>query len=47
MAIARTVCLGFLALIVIGTVLLMMPFATGDGSWNCLMVGIVINNIFV
>ena len=38
MAIARTVCLGFLALIVIGTVLLMMPFATGDGSWNSLMV---------
>ncbi len=28
MTIARTICLGFLALIVIGTLLLMMPFAT-------------------
>ncbi len=40
MAIARTVCLGFVALIVIGTILLMMPFATGDGSWNSLMVAL-------
>ena len=34
MTIARTICLGFFALITIGTVLLMLPFATGDGSWN-------------
>ena len=40
MAIARTVCLGFLALIVIGTVLLMAPWATGDGSWNSPMVAL-------
>ena len=34
MTIARTICLGFLALIVAGTILLIMPFATHDGSWN-------------
>lgn len=34
MTIARTICLGFLALIVLGTLLLTLPFATGDGSWN-------------
>ncbi|MDJ0535538.1 MAG: TrkH family potassium uptake protein [Xenococcaceae cyanobacterium MO_207.B15] len=34
MTIARTICLGFLALIVAGTILLIMPFATYDGSWN-------------
>ena len=34
MTIARTICIGFLALIIIGTLLLMLPFATGDGSWN-------------
>ena len=40
MTIARTICLGFLALIIIGTVLLMLPFATGDGSWNNPMVAL-------
>ncbi len=40
MTIARTICLGFLALIVIGTVLLILPFATGDGSWNNPMVAL-------
>lgn len=40
MTIARTICLGFLALIAIGTVLLMLPFATGDGSWNNPMVAL-------
>jgi trk system potassium uptake protein TrkH len=40
MTIARTICLGFLALIVIGTGLLMLPFATGDGSWNNPMVAL-------
>ena len=34
MTIARTICLGFLALIVFGNLFLMMPFATGDGNWN-------------
>ena len=30
---ARTICLGFLALIAIGTVLLMLPFSSSDGAW--------------
>jgi trk system potassium uptake protein TrkH len=34
MTIARTICLGFLAVITIGTLLLMMPFATSSGTWN-------------
>lgn len=34
MTIARTICLGFLAVIAIGTFLLMMPFATSSGTWN-------------
>ncbi len=34
MTIARTICIGFLALILAGTILLTMPFATYDGSWN-------------
>lgn len=34
MTISRTVCLGFVALIALGTLLLLMPFATSDGSWN-------------
>jgi len=33
MNIARTICLGFLAAIAVGTILLMMPFSTSDGSW--------------
>ncbi len=40
MTISRTVCLGFLALILIGTLFLMMPFATGDGSWNSPLVAL-------
>ena len=40
MTIARTICVGFLALIAIGTVLLIFPFATGDGSWNNPMVAL-------
>ncbi|VEP16345.1 Potassium uptake protein, TrkH family [Hyella patelloides LEGE 07179] len=40
MTIARTVCLGFLALILIGTILLILPFATNDGSWNNPMVAL-------
>ncbi|MBH8573580.1 ATPase [Nostocaceae cyanobacterium CENA369] len=34
MTVSRTVCLGFLAVIAVGTILLMMPFSTSDGSWN-------------
>ena len=40
MTIARTICLGFLALIIIGTILLMMPFATVSGEWNNLVVAL-------
>ena len=40
MTIARTICLGFLALIVLGTLLLMMPFATVTGTWNNLIVAL-------
>lgn len=31
---SRTICLGFLALIAVGTILLMMPFSTASGDWN-------------
>jgi trk system potassium uptake protein TrkH len=34
MTIARTICLGFLTVITVGTLLLMMPFATINGNWN-------------
>ena len=34
MTIARTICLGFLAVIAVGTLLLLMPFATSTGNWN-------------
>ena len=34
MSIARTICLGFIAVILIGTALLILPFTTADGSWN-------------
>jgi trk system potassium uptake protein TrkH len=34
MTISRTVCLGFIAVITIGTILLMMPFSTSSGNWN-------------
>jgi trk system potassium uptake protein len=34
MTIARTICIGFLLIILSGTVLLMMPFATASGDWN-------------
>ncbi|MBD1805209.1 ATPase [Microcoleus sp. FACHB-SPT15] len=33
MTISRTVCLGFLALITVGTLLLMMPFSASTGTW--------------
>lgn len=34
MTISRTICLGFLAVITIGSLLLMMPFSTSSGNWN-------------
>ncbi|WP_414544777.1 TrkH family potassium uptake protein [Nostoc sp. CCY0012] len=34
MTVSRTVCLGFLAVITVGTILLMMPFSTSSGTWN-------------
>ncbi|HEY9298151.1 MAG TPA: potassium transporter TrkG, partial [Phormidium sp.] len=40
MTISRTVCLGFLAVITIGTLLLMMPFSTSSGNWNNLIVAL-------
>ena len=40
MTIARTICIGFLALIVLGTLLLMMPFATEAGTWNNFIVAL-------
>lgn len=34
MTISRTICLGFLAVITVGTILLIMPFSTSSGAWN-------------
>lgn len=34
MTVSRTICLGFLAVIAVGTLLLMLPISTADGSWN-------------
>jgi trk system potassium uptake protein TrkH len=34
MTVSRTICLGFLALITIGTALLLLPLATSTGEWN-------------
>lgn len=34
MNIARTICLGFLSVIAIGTLLLLLPIATSSGDWN-------------
>jgi len=40
MTVARTICLGFLAVIAVGTILLIMPFSTSDGTWNNLIVAL-------
>jgi trk system potassium uptake protein len=40
MTVARTICLGFLAVIVVGTILLMMPFSTSNGTWDSLIVAL-------
>lgn len=34
MTISRTICLGFVAVILIGTLLLLMPFSTSRGTWD-------------
>jgi trk system potassium uptake protein len=34
MTVSRTICLGFIAVILAGTALLMMPFSTSSGQWN-------------
>ncbi|MBE9126399.1 MULTISPECIES: TrkH family potassium uptake protein [unclassified Coleofasciculus] len=34
MTISRTICLGFLTMIAVGTLLLMLPIATSSGTWN-------------
>jgi trk system potassium uptake protein TrkH len=34
MTVSRTICLGFLLVITIGTLLLLTPIATSDGHWN-------------
>lgn len=34
MTVPRTICAGFLMLIVVGTLLLLLPIATASGSWN-------------
>ncbi len=34
MTVARTICLGFIAVILLGTILLTLPFSTGNGNWN-------------
>lgn len=40
MTVPRTICVGFLALIVIGTLLLMLPLATASGEWNSPLVAL-------
>jgi trk system potassium uptake protein TrkH len=37
MTVARTVCLGFIALILIGTLLLTLPISTASGTWGDLV----------
>ncbi len=34
MTVARSICLGFMAVILIGTLLLIMPFSSSSGQWN-------------
>jgi trk system potassium uptake protein len=40
MTVARTICLGFMAVIAIGTIFLMMPFSNTAGTWNNLVVAL-------
>ncbi|MEO1445435.1 MAG: potassium transporter TrkG, partial [Cyanobacteria bacterium J06635_11] len=34
MTVSRTICIGFLALITVGTILLMLPISLASGEWN-------------
>jgi len=40
MTVSRTICLGFLILIGLGTLLLSLPFATTEGTWNSPLVAL-------
>lgn len=40
MTVSRTICLGFLAVITVGTILLMMPFSSAAGTWGNLIVAL-------
>ncbi len=40
MTVPRTICLGFLAVIAVGTILLMMPFSSTAGTWSSLLVAL-------
>ncbi|WP_009632734.1 TrkH family potassium uptake protein [Synechocystis sp. PCC 7509] len=40
MTVSRTICLGFLAVITVGTILLMMPFSLAAGTWGNLIVAL-------
>jgi trk system potassium uptake protein len=40
MTVARTICLGFVAVILLGTLLLTLPIATADGRWGDVIVAL-------
>ena len=40
MTVSRTICLGFLVVIAVGTILLMMPFSSAAGTWTNLIVAV-------
>ncbi len=40
MTVSRSICLGFIAVILTGTILLMMPFSTSSGQWNDFIVAL-------
>ncbi|MEB3120135.1 MAG: TrkH family potassium uptake protein [Snowella sp.] len=40
MTISRTICLGFIAVISVGTLLLMMPFSITEGHWGSFLVAL-------
>ncbi len=40
MTVSRTICFGFLAVIAVGTILLMLPFSSAAGTWTNLIVAL-------
>ncbi|MBW4551588.1 MAG: TrkH family potassium uptake protein [Aphanocapsa sp. GSE-SYN-MK-11-07L] len=40
MTVSRTICLGFIAVILAGTLLLMLPISTANGTWNAPIVAL-------